>query len=109
MSPGEGHGLVERFRIGDRAGWVVRVVEPDRLGPARNLRGDRIEVRNVISVCREREPNDRRLRESGTGVVRPVSGIGQQYNVTRIEDRLLKMNDSFLRSEQAGHLGFGIE
>ncbi len=101
--------LLEEAVGSHRAGRVVGVADPHQLGPAHDVRGDRVQVGQEVVGRRQRHQVGLAAGEQGTDGVDGVAGVRDQRHVAGIEERERDVRHAFLGADEGHHLVVRVE
>src|SRR5208282_5884075 len=102
-------GVFEKREVNGRGGWIVRIVQPQHPGAARDFGGNRGEIGNEPVFFSERQKIRLASVENAAGVVHRISGVGNQHDVAGLDDRGREVCDAFLGANQSADLVLVVE
>ena len=95
--------------VGDCAGRVVRVVNPQDLGPIHDVGGDVFKFGEVAVFFHEGDRIALAAGEEGAHGVDGVGGVGDEGDVVGINQAEGDVGDALLRPDERDDLGVGVE
>ena len=100
---------VEERGIDGRRGRIVRIVEPQQTGAARDFVGNRRKVRNEPIFFLERKEIRLAAVENASRIIDRIARVRNQHDIARIDHGGGEVGDSFLRTDECADLARGVE